>query len=92
MSRIKGLKDLVQDGVHHGTTAVEQVHRAVASRPFDVLEAVPVIGGPTRGVRVAHDTMLTLVYGAIRGVNRIVGGFADGVLEGMDQGKGNDGE
>ncbi len=87
MNRIKGLKDLVQDGVHHGTTAVERVHRAVASRPFDVLEAVPGVGVATRGVRVAHDAALTVVYGTIRGFNRIVGGFADGLIQGMDRGK-----
>ena len=81
MGTIKGVKDLVEDAVHHGTTAVEKVHREVASRPFEVLESVPGLELPVRLVRAMHDTITTTVYTSIRVTNRLVGAIADEVIE-----------
>jgi hypothetical protein len=86
MGRLKGVKDLVEDAVHHGATAVEKVHRGVASRPFDVLEAVPIVAVPARGVRLVHDTITATVYASIRVMNRLVGAVADEVIEVVEKG------
>lgn len=75
--RWHGLKDLVQDAIEHGSTAVEQVHKATAARPFDILEQIPVIATPTRIVRVVHDVSVSTVYSAIRITNRTVGRVVD---------------
>ena len=85
MGRLKGVKDLLEDAVHHGTTAVEKVHRDVASRPFDVLEAVPGIATPARGVRIVHNAITATVYASIRVINRLVGAVADEVIEVVQQ-------
>ncbi|MFO0675893.1 MAG: hypothetical protein U0169_05125 [Polyangiaceae bacterium] len=81
MSRIRGWKDLVQDGVDVVSRTVEKTHRNIAKRPFDVLEAIPGVDVPTKGVRMVHDAVLTGVYGSIRLVNRLVGGAADVVID-----------
>ncbi len=81
MSRIRGWKDLVQDGVDVVSRTVEKTHRNIARKPFDVLEAIPGVDVPTKGVRVVHDAVLTGVYGSIRLVNRLVGGVADVVID-----------
>jgi hypothetical protein len=80
-NRWHGLKDLVQDAIEHGSTAVEQVHKATAARPFDILEQIPAVAGPTRIVRVVHDVSVTTVYSAIRLTNRAVGRVVDIALE-----------
>lgn len=73
MSRWHGVKDLVQDAVEGGANAVEKVHTAVASKPFDVLEQVTPIALPVKGVRLLHDTIVSGVYASIRLVNKAVG-------------------
>lgn len=80
MGRLKGLKDLVQDAVEHGATAVQKVHEDIASRPFDALEATP-IRLPVQGVRFVHDTITRTVYASIRGVNRIAGAAAGAIID-----------
>ncbi len=73
LKRLRGLRALVQDVVEHGTTAVEEVHKATAARTFVVLEAIPPIATPARVVHTVHDVWLSGVYGAIRVCNKVVG-------------------
>jgi hypothetical protein len=79
-----GMKDLVVDAVEHGTTAVQKVHEAIASRPFAVLEVTP-IRLPAKGVRFIHDTITMTVYASIRAVNRIAGAAARAVIEEIER-------
>ena len=80
MDRWRGLKDLVQDAVEHGSRSVERLQKHAAKLPFDLLEQIPPIKAPVRGIRLIHDTTLSGVHGAIRLVNRAVGGAVDVVL------------
>ncbi len=66
MNRWRGLAELLRDAVVHGSSAVEKVHRGVADTSFDVLEAIPSTAVPARAVRLAHDAVLTVTYGAVR--------------------------
>lgn len=81
VKRWRGLKELVQDSIDQGSTAVEQVHRETARWPFDILERIPGLYLPTRGVRVIHDATLTIVYSAIRVTNRALGQVTDVVID-----------
>jgi hypothetical protein len=88
MDQWRGLNALISTAVDQGTSAVERVHRATAARPFAVLDAIPPIALPARGVRVVHDAILDTVYGSIRQVNRVVGGtvaLAIDVIEEAEQ-------
>lgn len=79
--RLLGLRALVEDLVEHGSSAVERVHRATVDRTFTVLEAVPPIAEPAKLVHAVHGMALTGVYGAIRGVNRVVGAGLEMAIE-----------
>lgn len=85
MDRWRGLKDLVQDAVDHGSRSVERLQKHAAKLPFDLLEQIPPIAAPVRGIRLIHDTTLSGVHGAIRLVNRAVGGTVDVVLSLVEQ-------
>ncbi len=77
--RLRGLRRLIHDGVEFGADFVEKHHRHVAAKPFNVLESIVPIAAPTRVVRGVHDGVLSLTYGGIRAVNRVIGA-ADGWL------------
>ncbi|MGK3993556.1 hypothetical protein [Sorangium sp. So ce1024] len=87
MERWRGLKDLVQDAVDNGSRAVEHLQKHAAKLPFDLLEQIPPIAAPVRGIRLVHDTMVSGVHVAIRLVNRIAGYTVDGVLFVVEQQK-----
>jgi hypothetical protein len=46
-----------------------------------VLEAIPLIAVPARGVHVIHDATVSAVYGLIRLGNRAVAGAGDVALD-----------
>jgi hypothetical protein len=77
----KGLAALVADAVSHGATAVERVHLAIARRPFDVLEQVPVVAAPAYVARLIHDASVGATYATVRGVTRVVGRAVDVALD-----------
>jgi hypothetical protein len=81
----RGLRALIETAVDEGTSAVERVHRATAARPFAVLDAIPPIAAPARGVRVVHDAILDTVYGSIRGINHLVGGTLASAIDAIDR-------
>jgi len=71
--RVRGLVALVRDAVHHGSRAVEQVQRDSARRTYAVLERIPLIAAPARGVHAIHEAALSTVHGSIRLINRAAG-------------------
>jgi len=85
LKRLRGLRALVQDAVEHGSSAVEKVHLATASRPFRILQAIPPISGPVRVIRVVHDLSVASVYGSIRLVNRAVGTVLEVALDAVEE-------
>ncbi len=78
--RLRGLAALGFDGLEHGSRAIERVHVETARRVFTILEAL----APTRPfahvVRVAHDTTVALVHGAIRISGRALAAGTDVAL------------
>jgi hypothetical protein len=80
IERWRGLRALIETGVQEGATAVQRVHMATANRPFDILQAIAPIELPVRGVRTAHDAIVSGVYESIRQVTHVVGLLVDGAL------------
>jgi hypothetical protein len=85
MQRWRGLKALVQDAVEHGSRAVERVQLDVAKLPFDMLEQIPPLQVPVKGIREIHDTAVAGVHGMIRLVNRVAGSTLDVVLDAVEE-------
>jgi len=70
IKRWKGLRALIGDAVEHGASAIERVHVATANRPFAIMEQIPGIAEPVKGIHQIHDAIVTHTYGAVRLVNR----------------------
>jgi hypothetical protein len=76
VKRWRGLKDLVEDAIDHGSRAIEEVHTQAGRWVFDVLERVPALATPARLARSVHETVVARTYATIRLVNRAIGGIA----------------
>ncbi|MCX7069419.1 MAG: hypothetical protein NTW01_00260 [Gammaproteobacteria bacterium] len=77
--RLAGLETLreaqatAEEAIAAGGSVVRDVHRNIASIPFDVLESIPATRERAKAVRDVHDTITNGVYGALAGLNRAVG-------------------
>lgn len=85
MQRTRGLISLITDAVDHGSRAVERVQMRMAKPTFDVLEAIPPIAVPAKGVHQIHDAAVAGVHGMIRLVNRVVGDTAGVVMDEIEK-------
>ncbi len=74
---IRGLKDLFVSAVNGGTTAVEEIHAAIARRPFEALELDPVTRVPAATVRMLHDGIAGGIYWGLRSLMELAGVAAD---------------
>jgi hypothetical protein len=85
MQRWRGLRALVTDAVEHGSRAVERVQLRMAKQTFDILEAIPPLALPAKGVHEIHDASVAGVHGMIRLVNRVVGETLDVVIDEVEK-------
>lgn len=81
--QLRGLNDLLQTAVEQGASAVERVHMETARRPFAILEQIPVLGTPSKGVHLVHDGLVKFSYGAVRAITRLVGRTADVAIDAL---------
>ena len=73
MNRLRGLTDLVQDAVQHGTIAVEKVHQSVARTPLDVLAFLPPLTATARGIAAWQAHVIAATYDTIRETSAAAG-------------------
>ena len=71
----------IQDAMDRGATTVEEIHKAVAELPLDVLEQNGLFERTAAEVREVQDRSIGAVYDLIRDVNRRVGELATDLLE-----------
>ena len=83
LDRWRGLKALAQAAVENASSAIARVQKDTARRPYAILELLPPIGGPTRGIHLVHDAVVTSVHGTIRLTTRAVGETLDVVFDAM---------
>lgn len=81
MSKIRDLKDLVQQAIDDGATSAEEVHNRIAAMPFDQMEKIAAIEGLVQSARSLHDQSVQNVYDAIREINRRAWKMADEALD-----------
>jgi hypothetical protein len=80
-SEVKKLADLVREVVDDGATTAEQIHKAIADLPLDVLERLDLFKETARNVRRIQDTSIGAIYDVIRKVDREVARLATEILE-----------
>lgn len=78
----KRLVDLVQREVDDGATSVEEIHKAIANLPLDILERLDIFQEMVKGARKVQEARLGAVYDVIRKVNEEVGKLAKEILAG----------
>jgi hypothetical protein len=85
MSKIKSLQELVQETIDHGATSVEEVHRSIAAMPFEQLEKIAFLEGPSQRARDFADQSIGAVYETIRNLNQHAGRIARELLAKLDR-------
>jgi hypothetical protein len=70
----------VQDAIDKGATTVEEVHKAIADLPLEILERNDLLKEPAKEVKRLQDHTLGVIYDVIREINGQVGTYASELL------------
>jgi hypothetical protein len=84
LPQLRGAKDLIQEAVEAGVTATEQLHLAIARKPYVLLARIDAIAGPVQAVDLIQQTITGSVYRAIRVANRLTGAIATKMIDRLD--------
>lgn len=79
--QLQGALALLQNGLDHASRRVEEMHLAIAKKPFDALRNIPVIGAHARGIEHVHDGITHGVHEALRTASALALGSAVKLLE-----------
>lgn len=87
MGGLRDLKDLVQEVVDKGATSVEEVHKAIAALPLEVLESISGLEEPAKNVKEIQQKSIGGVYDIIRKVNTKVSELAEDLISKVEKDK-----
>lgn len=87
VSQLRGALALLQAGIDHGSRRVEEMHLAIAKRPFDALRPIPGVNVAAGVVEQLHDGITHGVHAMIRSAS----GLALGSLSDLVEIAGSDG-
>lgn len=85
MNRIRNLQELVQEAIDRGATSVEEVHRTIASLPFEQLQKIAFLESPSQKALDLTEQSIGAVYDAIRSLNQRAGKIARDLLDKLDR-------
>ena len=91
MSKLRGLKELVQTAIDKGATSVEEVHNKIANMPLTVLEKIAPLEKPAKEIKQFHENTVGTVYDIIRTVNHEVAEIAENMISQTEIKKKNEG-
>ena len=78
--KLLSLQRIVEKAINDGATSVEQVHRSIASMPFDALERIDALQPTVEQVREVHDQTVGNIYETTRLLNDRAGEIARDLL------------
>jgi len=78
----KRIVDLVQREVDDGATSVEEIHKAIANLPLDILDRLDIFEETAKGARKVQEASIGAMYDVIRKGNEEVGKLAKEILTG----------
>src|SRR3546814_7190255 len=78
---LRGVVDLLGDTYAQFSNGIHEFHRAVADKPFKVLNAAPAIGTATAPVRVLHDGITDAVYTGVKEIGALSFSVAGAALK-----------
>jgi hypothetical protein len=86
-AQARKIVDLVQREIEDGATSVEEIHKAIADLPLDVLERLDLFEEMVKGARKVQEARIGAMYDVIRKVNEEVGKIARELLTGHPEPK-----
>ena len=89
---LQRIQALVEDAVDNGATTVEEIHRAVAAAPLEVLGQVEPWADVATSAQDLTSRSIGAIYDTIRRVNEQVGVLAEQVLAAKDQAESKSGD
>jgi MinD-like ATPase involved in chromosome partitioning or flagellar assembly len=81
MSKLQELRELVQDSIDKGATTVEEIHKQIAGKPFEILEKLAPLEAIAKDAKEFQEKTIGNVYEMIRGLNQKIGEIAAELLE-----------
>lgn len=84
-AQIRGIADLLHDGVALAVNLTARTHRAIARQPFGVLERIPLLALPAAAINTIQHTITRSVYGTIHAVNNGAGAIVSYTLNIVEQ-------
>ncbi|MBF0099932.1 MAG: hypothetical protein HQK77_03405 [Desulfobacterales bacterium] len=67
--KLEELKDWVQEAINDGATSIEEIHRSIANKPFEVLERLNLSGEVVGKIQDFQNKTIGNVYDFIRSIN-----------------------
>lgn len=87
LEKLELIKDMVQTAIDNGATSVEEVHKSIASLPFNAIKKTGLIDELAEQGQDKHDESIGMVYDAIRDINQKVGQVASDLFEAIEDGQ-----
>ena len=87
LNRLEMLKDMVQNAIDNGARTVEDVHKAIADLPFELLEKNGLLDDDKQQLRERSQQTIGTVYGKIRDINQKIGELASDMFEALEDGQ-----
>ena len=87
LNKVELLKDMVQNAIDNGARTVEDVHKAIADLPFEMLEKNGLLDEDRQQLRERNQQTIGTVYGKIRDINQKIGELASDMFEALEDGQ-----
>ena len=84
LNKLELLKDMVQTAIDNGARTVEDVHKAIADMPFEILEKNGMLDDDKQQLRERNQQTIGTVYGTIRDINQKIGELASDMFEALE--------
>ncbi|MBL7203910.1 MAG: hypothetical protein ISS63_06200 [Desulfobacteraceae bacterium] len=88
MKKLQEIKDLVQEAIDSGAKNVEEIHKSLAGKPFEILKKIRLSGTAVEKLGDFQDQSIGSVYEFIRSLNEKIGEIATEVLKKIEKDKG----
>jgi hypothetical protein len=70
--KIVGVIDLIDQGIENGSLKVEQVHREIADKPWEIMKKIPTLAGFSDAVLGLQEQVIGNTYHSVRKVSKII--------------------
>lgn len=87
LQRVELVKDMIQNAIDRGATTVEDVHKSIASIPFDIAQKNGLFQEDAEKAREVTMESIGYVYDKIREINQLVGELANDMFAGIEDAK-----